>query len=56
MKIRMNIMPVNNVNINTDVVMQGYCFICGKFAIRICISVEGILFTETILYDMVYVC
>lgn len=46
MKLHMNIMPVNNANINAEVVMQGYYVIWGKFAISIYISAEGTLFTE----------
>jgi hypothetical protein len=48
MKFHMNIMPVNNANINIEVVMQGYYVIWGKFSIRICISVERTLFTEMV--------
>jgi len=41
MKLRMNIIPAQNANKNTEVVMQGYYVIWAKVAIRICISVEG---------------
>jgi hypothetical protein len=47
MKLCINIMPVNNVNMNNEVVMQGYD-VMSKFVNRICISVEGTLFTEMV--------
>jgi len=39
-------MPVNNIHINNEVVMQSYYVIWGKFAIRICTWAEGTLLTE----------